>query len=208
MCHGAGGMAAHVAFGARNGSSLVIVGTVLSALTLFSMARSKCSFIYPPAVLGVIPVHHGGATAFLFSAAFACTRNATGRSRGLGHDLVVGSDRKERVATLASGFLADGYGKAHRILRRSMSKASTRLEGAAARRRRAGVEVLRRMPLIAGRTETYVTTLGYPPTERAPLQYMLLRPAFGRGDLHEKICDCSRGDDDERRCFGAFGRDR
>jgi hypothetical protein len=64
------------------------------------------------------------------------------------------------------------------------------------------------MHLKADATETYVTTRGYAPCDRAPLSYMLLKPAFGRGDLHEEVCDCSRGDDDERRCLGAFGRDR
>lgn len=32
MCHGAGGMAAHLAFGARRGGSVVILGTVLFVL--------------------------------------------------------------------------------------------------------------------------------------------------------------------------------
>lgn len=55
MCHGAGGMAAHVAFGARTGGSVVILGSVLLVLALFFSDSVHSLFqLMPPAVLGVI----------------------------------------------------------------------------------------------------------------------------------------------------------
>ena len=55
MCHGAGGMAAHVAFGARTGGSVVILGGVLLALALcFSHSVDLLFQLLPAAVLGVI----------------------------------------------------------------------------------------------------------------------------------------------------------
>jgi MFS superfamily sulfate permease-like transporter len=55
MCHGAGGMAGHVRFGARTGGSLVMLGGILVALALF-FSRSVGVFfqIFPKAVLGGI----------------------------------------------------------------------------------------------------------------------------------------------------------
>lgn len=55
MCHGAGGMAAHVAFGARTGGSLVILGSVLLLLGLFFSNSVIALFeVIPQAVLGTI----------------------------------------------------------------------------------------------------------------------------------------------------------
>lgn len=55
MCHGAGGMAAHVAFGARTGGSVVIGGGVLLLLALLFSGSVEVLFqLFPAAVLGVI----------------------------------------------------------------------------------------------------------------------------------------------------------
>lgn len=55
MCHGAGGMAGHVAFGARTGGALVILGTILLGLAFFLSGSVETIFrLFPPAVLGVI----------------------------------------------------------------------------------------------------------------------------------------------------------
>ena len=55
MCHGAGGMAGHVAFGARTGGATIILGIVLLALALFLSSAVKDLFgIFPTSVLGVI----------------------------------------------------------------------------------------------------------------------------------------------------------
>lgn len=55
MCHGAGGMAAHRAFGARTGGALVILGAVLLVLALcFSQSVEALFQLFPTAVLGVI----------------------------------------------------------------------------------------------------------------------------------------------------------
>lgn len=55
MCHGAGGMAGHVAFGARTGGAVVILGVVLVILALF-LASSVETFLRVLAtpILGVI----------------------------------------------------------------------------------------------------------------------------------------------------------
>jgi MFS superfamily sulfate permease-like transporter len=55
MCHGAGGMAGHVRFGARTGGATVMLGLVLLGAGLF-LADSVAAFfaLVPPAVLGVI----------------------------------------------------------------------------------------------------------------------------------------------------------
>ena len=55
MCHGAGGMAGHVRFGARSGGSLVILGTIVIAIALFCSQSVAVIFkMFPPAILGVI----------------------------------------------------------------------------------------------------------------------------------------------------------
>jgi MFS superfamily sulfate permease-like transporter len=55
MCHGAGGMAGHVAFGARTGGAPIILGTILLALAFwFSGSVATILAVLPKAVLGVI----------------------------------------------------------------------------------------------------------------------------------------------------------
>lgn len=55
MCHGAGGMAGHVRFGARTGGSLVILGVLILIIALFFSGSVATIFrIFPAPVLGVI----------------------------------------------------------------------------------------------------------------------------------------------------------
>jgi MFS superfamily sulfate permease-like transporter len=55
MCHGAGGMAGHVAFGARTGGAPIILGTLLLILAFFFSSSIQTLFgVFPQAVLGVI----------------------------------------------------------------------------------------------------------------------------------------------------------
>jgi MFS superfamily sulfate permease-like transporter len=55
MCHGAGGMAGHVAFGARTGGSVIILGTLLLVLALgFSSSVMVLFGLVPTALLGTI----------------------------------------------------------------------------------------------------------------------------------------------------------
>jgi MFS superfamily sulfate permease-like transporter len=55
MCHGAGGMAGHVAFGARTGGATIILGVILLLLALFLSGSVQTLFgILPKAILGVI----------------------------------------------------------------------------------------------------------------------------------------------------------
>ena len=55
LCHGAGGMAGHVRFGARTGGALVILGIIVLALGLFFSDSVATIFkFFPPSILGVI----------------------------------------------------------------------------------------------------------------------------------------------------------
>jgi len=55
MCHGAGGMAAHVAFGARTGGATIILGVILLLLALFLSGSVEALFsVLPRSILGVI----------------------------------------------------------------------------------------------------------------------------------------------------------
>jgi MFS superfamily sulfate permease-like transporter len=55
MCHGAGGMAGHVQFGARTGGALVILGSVLIVTAIFfSGSVATLLRLFPAPVLGVI----------------------------------------------------------------------------------------------------------------------------------------------------------
>lgn len=55
MCHGAGGMAGHVRFGARTGGSLVILGSILLLAALFFSNSIDLIFeFFPGCILGVI----------------------------------------------------------------------------------------------------------------------------------------------------------
>jgi MFS superfamily sulfate permease-like transporter len=55
MCHGAGGLAGHVRFGARTGGAVVMLGGVLLVLgLLFADAVTMLFGLLPPALLGVV----------------------------------------------------------------------------------------------------------------------------------------------------------
>jgi predicted benzoate:H+ symporter BenE len=55
LCHGAGGMAGHVRFGARTGGAMIILGTILLLIALFLADSVATLFrIFPPPILGVI----------------------------------------------------------------------------------------------------------------------------------------------------------
>jgi MFS superfamily sulfate permease-like transporter len=55
MCHGAGGMAGHVRFGARTGGAVVILGVVLVVVALFfSGSVGTLLQLFPTSILGVI----------------------------------------------------------------------------------------------------------------------------------------------------------
>ncbi|MDP2930981.1 MAG: putative sulfate/molybdate transporter [Chloroflexota bacterium] len=55
MCHGAGGMAGHVKFGARTGGALVMLGVLMLVIALFFSQSVELIFrIFPTAILGVI----------------------------------------------------------------------------------------------------------------------------------------------------------
>jgi MFS superfamily sulfate permease-like transporter len=55
MCHGAGGMAGHVSFGARTGAAPVFLGTLLLTLALFFSSSVELMLrLFPAPVLGVI----------------------------------------------------------------------------------------------------------------------------------------------------------
>jgi MFS superfamily sulfate permease-like transporter len=55
MCHGAGGMAGHVAFGARTGGAPIVLGALLLALALFFSGSIEALFeLFARPVLGVI----------------------------------------------------------------------------------------------------------------------------------------------------------
>ena len=60
MCHGAGGMAGHIRFGARTGGALVILGSIVLILGLFFADSVALLFrLFPPALLGVILLFGG-----------------------------------------------------------------------------------------------------------------------------------------------------
>lgn len=55
MCHGAGGMAGHVRFGARTGGATIILGAILVVLALIFSGSVETLFkIFPEPILGVI----------------------------------------------------------------------------------------------------------------------------------------------------------
>ena len=60
MCHGAGGMAGHIRFGAKTGGALVILGGLVLFVGLF-LADSVATLFkcFPPVILGVILVFGG-----------------------------------------------------------------------------------------------------------------------------------------------------
>lgn len=87
MCHGAGGMAGHVQFGARTGGAPIVLGGVLLAIaTLFSSSIATFLRLFPPSILGVI----------LF---------LTGAQLALGA-CDIGKDKGERFVTMVTAALA------------------------------------------------------------------------------------------------------
>lgn len=61
MCHGAGGMAGHVRFGARTGGATVILGAILVLVALLFSGSVEILFkIFPVPILGVILFLAGG----------------------------------------------------------------------------------------------------------------------------------------------------
>jgi hypothetical protein len=61
MCHGAGGMAGHVAFGARTGGAPIILGILLLCLAFgFSGSIESIFNVFPRAVLGTVLFLTGG----------------------------------------------------------------------------------------------------------------------------------------------------
>jgi MFS superfamily sulfate permease-like transporter len=55
MCHGAGGMAGHIRFGAQTGGAVIILGTLLIVLALFFSGSIEIIFaVIPREILGVI----------------------------------------------------------------------------------------------------------------------------------------------------------
>ncbi len=75
MCHGAGGMAGHVRFGARTGGALIILGALLLIVALFFSSSVETIFrIFPGPVLGVI-LFLTGAQLALGSCDFGKTKN-------------------------------------------------------------------------------------------------------------------------------------
>lgn len=60
MCHGAGGLAGHVRFGARTGGAVIILGALLLGLALFYSGSVTTVFrLFPTPVLGVILLYAG-----------------------------------------------------------------------------------------------------------------------------------------------------
>ena len=87
MCHGAGGMAGHVQFGARTGGATVVLGAVLLLTAIFfSGSVDTLLRLFPPSILGVI----------LF---------LTGAQLALGA-CDISKDKGERFVTVVTGALA------------------------------------------------------------------------------------------------------
>jgi MFS superfamily sulfate permease-like transporter len=87
MCHGAGGMAGHVQFGARTGGALVVLGVLLLITAIFfSGSVDTLLRLFPPSVLGVILFLTGGQLAL-----GACD---------------ISKDKGERFVTVVTGALA------------------------------------------------------------------------------------------------------
>ncbi|HLQ86180.1 MAG TPA: molybdate transporter family protein [Salinisphaeraceae bacterium] len=75
MCHGAGGMAGHVRFGARTGGALIILGVILILVALFlSDSVTTLLRFFPRPVLGVM-LFMTGAQLALGSCDFGNTKN-------------------------------------------------------------------------------------------------------------------------------------
>jgi predicted benzoate:H+ symporter BenE len=79
MCHGAGGMAGHVRFGARTGGAMIILGSILLLLALFFSGSIQTLFrMFPTPILGVILFLAGAQLAW---GRGACIKQTHGASR-------------------------------------------------------------------------------------------------------------------------------
>lgn len=102
LCHGAGGMAAHVRFGARTGGATVVLGAILLIIALFfGNSLAVLLQLFPLAVLGVI----------LFLAGAELARSAYNKD-GSRRDFYImvataGTALWNAGAALAVGFLLD-----------------------------------------------------------------------------------------------------
>lgn len=77
MCHGAGGMAGHVRFGARTGGALIILGAILLSLAVFFSESIQTLFrMFPAPILGVILFLAGAQLAWGSGTFFKQTRGA------------------------------------------------------------------------------------------------------------------------------------
>lgn len=77
MCHGAGGMAGHVRFGAHTGGAPIILGSILLLLALFFSGSIQTLFrMFPTPILGVILFLAGAQLASGSGAFFNKTRGA------------------------------------------------------------------------------------------------------------------------------------
>jgi len=75
MCHGAGGMAGHVRFGARTGGALIILGAILVVIAVFFSSSVTTLFrMFPAPILGVM-LFMTGAQLALGSCDFGKTKN-------------------------------------------------------------------------------------------------------------------------------------
>jgi MFS superfamily sulfate permease-like transporter len=75
MCHGAGGMAGHVRFGARTGGAPIILGSILLVLAVFFSGSIETLFrMFPTPVLGVILFLAGWQLAWGPASSFKRTR--------------------------------------------------------------------------------------------------------------------------------------
>lgn len=97
VCHGAGGMAGHVRFGARTGGALVILGVILLLTGLcFSSSLLLILKIFPVSVLGVI--------IFIAGLELAVSGRDAGEERGDRYTLLVTAGFA--VWHMGAGFLA------------------------------------------------------------------------------------------------------
>jgi MFS superfamily sulfate permease-like transporter len=111
MCHGAGGMAGHSAFGARTGGATMILGGILLFLALFLSGSVQAIFgLLPKAVLGVI-LFVTGAQLALGSCDF---------SRNKGERFVTLTTAALCVWNVGIGFVAGMIGAA--LIRRGLLK--------------------------------------------------------------------------------------
>lgn len=99
MCHGAGGMAAHVRFGARTGGAPIILGAILLVLALFFSSSIQALFrMFPLPILGVILML---AAVQLASGPWSVAKNSGNREK-----LVIAATVLVCLWNVGAGFLA------------------------------------------------------------------------------------------------------